>query len=118
MSTNTKTLIIIYLIIWLFASLYFSIAEIVNFDYYEEVSKIPNEKFKPNGITWKFQGMIYGTEGDYLRAKLQSDIWPIYKWLFQSSDMFILLISCSFFGTVGAIVRMIKEKIFDKLSPT
>lgn len=112
-------LIIIYYALFTLAGLYFGTAGLVNSKYVEEINAIPKEELKvvidsvsKKIVTYKYNDVIYGSIGSAKAAEIIQRVPSLYKWIFNQSDVIILLITCCFLGALGAIARIVKDKIF------
>jgi hypothetical protein len=109
-----------YLLIWGLISFYFGVGGVVNNQFYEEIAQIPKEEFNiqkdsaTNRIkTYELKGIQYASLGDAKVAEIQVRVIDIYKWLFNSSESWILILSSCFLGVFGSIVRIIIKVIVD-----
>lgn len=109
----------LYIFLLTVACLYFGMAEVTNYDYYDKVSKINAADFEivkdslGKNITFDVRGILFATRGDALKATYQSQIPNYYKWLFNQSDIIVHFIASCFFGILGSIVRLLKIRIFN-----
>jgi hypothetical protein len=116
--------LIVYLVLFAAAGFYFGIAGFVNSQYIVELNEIPETDYKAEfdsitntRVTYESQGIRYASKGAAQEAEIASRVPATYRWLFNSSNSWILIITCSFLGCLGSIVRLVKEFMFDKHMP-
>src|SRR5262249_17307186 len=54
-----------------------------------------------------FDGHLYGSYADVRKAQVAKTVLPVYHWLFDASDITVLILSACFLGALGAVVRIL-----------
>lgn len=119
-----KIVVGIYLVILTIASFYFGAAGLINNQHLKELNSIPKEDFvtvidstTKDVVAYEFKNQKYASKGSARAAAIISSVPKLYRWLFNESDVIILIITCCFLGVLGAITRIIQEFLFEPSPP-